>query len=294
MKKLTLASFCLLVSLSCTDARNESLQVTFDLPTSDQLESTATGLCTCVPQTQAQATYIPSGFLELNPLLNNSAQYTLNLQTENYLDTQTFSDYNGTTISGQQRNDFHVNSAVITYLDTEGILPDPGPTTALVSADVRPGGLESSSCVPVQAVPNSVAAGWHTALANSKADGGVGSDVVVLQVQLFGTLGSGEQNETGYFYFPLTVCDDCLHQLPCSGLDERLVGNGHGPCCASQDFSVTCEHCGNFGEPCCQGNVCNSGGDAGLQCTALTVTTVEFCSPYNDAESSACLQPTGG
>jgi hypothetical protein len=290
MKKLNFA-FSLLLWVGCTNAQNESLVVAFNLPTSDQLQATSSGICTCTPQSQAQATYRPTGFLEVNPALNPAAEYTLNLQTENYLDVTQFSDYNGTTISAQQRNDFHVDRAVVNYLDTGGLLPAVAPVTVLVSADVRPGGLQASSCVPIQAVPHSIASLWAPAL---ETDGGTNSDVVVLEVQLFGTLSSGESINTGLFHFPLTICSDCAGALPCNGPNQTKVGVGHGPCCEFSDFVVFCETCGGQGQPCCgNARTCNS-GDAGLTCQPVTSTSAEFCAPYNNGEAFSCQKSTSG
>jgi hypothetical protein len=285
MRQSRLVFLCLAVCLGCTNAQNQSLQVTFNIPASDQTGSSSTGACTCIAATQAQAEYIASGLLELDPLLNIGAQYTLNLQTENYLDTTSLTDSNGTTISGPQRNDFHVERALIDFLDTQGVLPAIPQTTVLVSADVRAGGLQSSTCVPVQAVPHDVATQWYEAM----HDAGVSEDVVVLQVQLQGVLGSGEQNGTGYFHFPLTICTNCAGANTNAGkcLEARttLVGEGHGPCCAPQDFTVSCQRCGGAGEACCtDGTDC----DTGLSCKAVTTTTIEFCPPYDSALQTAC------
>jgi hypothetical protein len=285
MKKLSLASLLLLAWQGCTNAQNLSLQITYNLPASDQLGASSSSACTCAAATQAQAPYIPSGLLELDPILNVGAQYTLNLQTENYLDTSSLTDSNGNTISGPQRNDFHVQRALVDFLDTRGILPPIPQTTVLVTSDVRPGGLQTSACIPVQVVPHDVAKQWYDAM----HDAGESNDVVVLQVQLQGVLGSEEPIGTGYFQFPLTICTNCAGANAMDGLclDTRttLVGTGHGPCCAPQDFTVTCERCGGAGEVCCPtGNSC----DTGLTCKTVVTTTIELCPPYNNALQTAC------
>jgi hypothetical protein len=289
MKTLRSISLLLLLGPSCTNAQNTSLQVSYNLPTSDQLGSGAAGAaCTCAAATTAQAAYLASGVLELDPILNANAQYTLNLQTENYLDTSSLTDSNGTTISGPQRNEFHVHGALVDYLDTKGVLPDVGQQTILVSADVRPGGLQSAACVPAQAVPNAIAQQWYTAMKNANPP--VKEDVVVLQVQLYGVLGSGESITTGYFHFPITICTNCAganydNAGKCFLTRTTLVGEGHGPCCAPQDFTVTCERCGGAGEPCCTDNMpC----DTGLKCVEVVSTTIEFCPPYNNALQTTC------
>jgi hypothetical protein len=285
MRRSKLAFLCLAIGSGCTNAQNQSLQVTFNIPASDQLGSSAAGACTCSAATQAQAQYIASGLLELDPILNAQSQYTLNLQTENYLDTTSLTDSNGTTISGPQRNDFHVERALVDYLDTNGVLPSLPQSTVYVSADVRPGGLEASTCVPVQAVPHEVAAQWYEAM----HDAGVSEDVVILQVQLMGSLGSGQPNGTGYFHFPLTICTNCAgaetNLGKCLVARTTLVGEGHGPCCAPQDFTVSCQRCGGAGEACCtEGLDC----DAPLTCKEVVSTTIEFCPPYNNALQTTC------
>jgi hypothetical protein len=294
MKKTKLALLPLLAWLGCQDAQNDSLQIAFNLPTSDQLQAMSSGVCTCTPQSTAQATYLAGGFLEVNPILNPGAVYNLNLQVENYLDTTLLVDSNGTTISGAQRNDFKVERAEITYLDTGGFLPPVPTQTAIVSADVRAGGLTASSCVPIQAVSNGVAQAWASAMS---ADAGTAIDVVVLEVQLFGQLASGSSFNSGLFHYPITICTDCLGALPvCTGaVGKTLVAHGHGPCCASQDFDVSCDGCGGLGQPCCgpQGaQFCNAAGDGGsLACTLNQTNTVEICS-FNFAEASTCQKPS--
>jgi hypothetical protein len=286
MKKLRLvtASLLLFPWQGCTNAQNLSLQVSYNLPASDQIGAGSSGACTCTPQTSAQSTYIASGLLELDPILNPGAQYTLNLQTENYLDTTTLTDSNGNTISGPQRNDFHVQRALIDFLDTKGILPITPQATVLTSADVRPGGLQSSACIPVQAVPHDVAKSWGEAM----KDAGQTSDLVVLQVQLQGVLGTDESINTGYFHFPLNVCTNCGGNAEdglCLETRTTLVGTGHGPCCAPQDFTITCQRCGGAGEPCCTvGTPC----DSMLTCKTVAATTIEICPPYNNALQTAC------
>jgi hypothetical protein len=281
MKKLVLA---LIALQGCTNAQNISIQISYNIPASDQLGAGASGACTCAAATQAQATYIASGLLELDPILNAGAQYTLNLQTENYLDTNPLVDSNGNVISGVQRNDFHVQRALVDYLDTKGILAPIPQTTILVSADVRPGGLQASACVPVQAVPHDVAVNWY----NSMKDAGQDSDVVVLQVQLQGVLGSDQPIGTGLFHFPINICTNCGGNAEggkCLLTRTTLVGEGHGPCCAPQDFTVTCQPCGGAGRACCTtGTPC----DTGLTCKTVASTTIEFCPPYNDALTTAC------
>ena len=290
MKTFRLTPLLLLLGSSCTNSQNLSLQVSFNLPASDQLGTAASGACTCAAATSAQAVYIASGLLELDPILNANAQYTLNLQAENYLDSTSLTDSNGNTISGPVRNEFHVQGALITYIDSKGILPDVGTTFVAVSADVRTGGLQAATCVPAQAVPHSVATQWYDAMKAA----GVDADLVVLEVQLQGVLGSGESISTGYFHFPLNVCTNCAGSQydnlgKCLLTRTTLVGTGHGPCCAPQDFTVACQRCGGAGEACCTDNMpC----DTGLKCAEVISTTIEFCPPYNDALQTACASST--
>jgi hypothetical protein len=124
----------------------------------------------------------------------------------------------------------------------------------LTSGRVSTGGSQSAVAVLIQTLsPNAI----NDLLANLQqfaSDQQItnpGGDLV-LQIQLEGSLASGEPMVTGLFEFPLHVCIDCYGPSPLNCLDGVTVApDGHGPCCAPQDFSDTCVACGGLGEPCC-------------------------------------------
>ncbi len=287
--------FALLLLAGCTDSTDVSLFIPFALYASDELSPSATGICGFTPITQAQGFYKGSGLLELDPAINPNAEYELGLQVENYLDQTILTDDEGDPLEGPQRNDFNVNYAIVHYEDIGGNLDAVGDVTVYISGTVRPGGEQNAGAVVVQpAVGQGVVQSWQASFSAA----GLASEQVVLQLQIFGTLGSGEKTHTGKFLFPLTLCFDCGGISPtapataangCPG-PQTAVPIGHGPCCAPQDFISTCENCGGEGQPCCgrSNNSCTSP----LTCSgAAASTTTEFC-PYLDQPTVVCAKPT--
>jgi len=291
MRKLCLA---LLLLVGCTDSTDISLFIPFALFASDELSATSTGICGFTPITQAQGFYKGSGLLELDPLINPTAEYELGLQVENYLDETVITDDEGVPLEGPQRNNFNVNYAIVKYKDIGGNLAPVGDATVYISGTVRPGGEQNAGSVVVQpAVGQGVVQKWI----ESFNDKFLISEQVVLSVQIFGVLNSGEKAQTGVFLFPLTLCFDCGGISPtaaagtadgCPG-PQTAVPLGHGPCCAPQDFISTCENCGGANQPCCARSTPSC--DTGLTCSGqATTTTVELC-PYLDQAVVVCAKP---
>jgi hypothetical protein len=296
----------LLLLAGCTDATDISLFIPYALFASDELSATSTGVCGFSPITQAQGFYKGSGLLELDPAINPTAEYELGLQVENYLDQTVISDSMGDPLEGPQRNDFNVNYAIVKYDDIDGNLDFVGPSTVYISGTIRTGGEQNAGAVIVQPVVGTgVVQQW---LKKFNGPPFLSSEQVVLKVQIFGVLNSGEKTQTGVFLFPLTLCFDCGGISPtappgsggCPG-QTTAVPLGHGPCCAPQDFISTCVACGAEGEPCCDASrsgvtnpscgVTTGPGTTSLTCTGKAAsTTAELC-PYVDQASLICVKP---
>ena len=294
MRKLTLVA--LLLAGCGTDAGQTSIEIPFNLLATDELTGSSAGmLCGFMALTQAIGNYKESGFLEMDPAINPGGQYTLGLQVENYLDMTILTDSNGNTIVGANRNDFHIESALVNYIDTEGALTPIPKTRVLVSGTARPGGEQNATSIIVQAVTNSVFQTWQSSFMMSN----LASENVVLAIQLSGVLGSGEPVSSGIFHFPITLCFDCGGVSPAVAAGHAggcptgmaVIASGHGPCCAPQDFTAVCLPCGNVGQPCCS--------TAGMQtCVGLLtcsgtpmLTTSEVC-PYPNSAGQVCAKPT--
>jgi hypothetical protein len=315
MRKLILA---VVLCSACTDAGNTAIEIPFALFASDELSSSSTGVCTVTPQTQAGGLYKGSGMLEVNPELNPFAQYNLEVQVENYLSQEVLTDSQGNTVVGANENDFHMEKATIKYIDIENNLGLSGPyldNTALISGVVRTGGTQGATAVGIQAVPNSEASYWSQAFLASIPTGGALApgvpEDVVLEVQVFGVLGSGEQATSGLFHFPLQVCFNCgnlplnpqdggpngIYYPPTGscGSGSTPIALGHGPCCSPQDFSVSCIPCGSPNDPCCGGpsGGCGTNPVAGT-CTGMPPSGVEICNtvPQELTEAATCPMST--
>ena len=301
MRKIIVGFF--LCCAACTDAGNTSIEIPFDVLASDESSSSATGVCTIAPVTQSGGLYKGSGTLELDPYLNPNAQYTLELQVENYLSQVAVDDSNGNVVVGANENDFHMEKATIKYLDIEGNLTGPSSDVALISGVVRTGGLQGATAVSVPAVTINETLPWINRFSTSpnlSTSGGFTEDVV-LEVQIFGVLSSGEQATSGLFHFPLQVCFGCENlslgdggpatgnqAVPYCEKGTTPIAFGHGPCCAPQDFFVACVPCGAAGGACCGGppsGSCDTG-----ECTGAEATGIEICNsiPGNLTESLTC------
>jgi hypothetical protein len=243
-----------------------------------------------------------SGLLEIDPAINPNAEYTLGLQVENYLDESIFTDSMGNVIVGPQRNDFNVNYAIIKYVDEGGNLTAVPPVTVFISGTVRPGGEQNASAIVIGgAIANSVVQSWLEDF-NGKA---LISEVVDVDVQIFGKLNSGETAQTGVFRYPVLVCFDCdgispkaplgaSNACPLLPTHTTAIPVGHGPCCAPQDFEETCVACGGAGEPCCA--PMTPGGmltcDSPLTCSGMMSTTATELCPYPNQDFLICAKPT--
>ena len=190
MRKLLLA---VLLLTGCTDSTDISLFIPFALFASDELSASSSGICGFTPITQAQGFYKGSGLLELDPDINPNAEYVLGLQVENYLDETLITDSNGDPIEGPQRNDFSIRWATVHYDDLEGALTGVSDVTVYSSGTVRPGGEQNAASVVVQAVGPGVVGSWVQSF-EAKS---LLSETVILSVQIFGDLNSGEQTQTG-------------------------------------------------------------------------------------------------
>jgi hypothetical protein len=297
MRKLLLA---VLLLAGCTDSTDISLFIPFALFASDELSASSTGICGFTPITQAQGFYKGSGLLELDPAINPNAEYELGLQVENYLDETLITDSNGDPIEGPQRNNFSVEWAIVHYDDLEGQLTGVSDITVYTSGTIRTGGEQNAGSVIVEAVGPGVVGSWVQSF-EAKS---LLSETVILSVQIFGDLASGEQTQTGVFRFPLTLCWDCGGISPTASAtaggcpaQSTPVPEGHGPCCAPQDFIETCQSCGQSGQPCC-----GTRGAAGapscatssLTCSGpASTTTTELC-PYVNQALVVCAMPTAG
>ncbi len=292
----------LIVTLSlltaCTDTSNTSIEIPFALFAGDEIGVATPGICSILPATSGALPFKESGLLELNPQVNPGAQYLLPLQVENYLSQVPLQDSLGNTLVGANVNDFHVEKAVIKYIDIQGNLGvggnAPAEETALVSGTVRTGGLQAAAVIEVNAVTPYEVGPWAAALV---AGGVLGvAEDVVLEIQLFGVLGSGEQAVSGLFHFPIQVCYNCggatfvelgadggtPYWLPSCPPSSTAIVTGHGPCCASQDFEVICAPAGGAtGQPCVGGvgGTCSSsaGTSTPLTCKGGPPTGVEIC-----------------
>ena len=217
-----------------------------------------------------------SGLLEIDPYLNPNAGYTLELLVENDLPTLGL-------------DDFAVEKATLTYVDTAGNLTGPPSDVALLSGTVRAGGAANAAIFTLTAVSLNEVLPWIDSFSTSSKLGtsGGATESLVVQVQLDGVLGSGASASSSILDYPLSVCFGC-NNLPLvdggpstgdSAVPECTAGKtpiatGHGPCCAPQDFYVTCTDCGQPGGPCCGGinGSCVSGA-----CVGSPPTGTEFC-----------------
>jgi hypothetical protein len=252
----------LLVFMACTDSQNESIEVPFALLSSDELAAPTVGTpCTYSPVTSSAGFYRVNGFVELDPNINPTPGYLLALQVENYLSNVALTDSNGNTVLGGQLDDFLVTDAIVNYIPQQTYMApnlspgDPDHTAKfLTSGRVQAGGEQDAVAVLIQTLsPNAIndLTANLQQLASSQNITNPGGDIV-LQIQLEGSLASGEPMISGYLEFPLHVCIDCYGPAPADCVDGvTLAPDGHGPCCAPQDFSATCVGCGGAGQPCC-------------------------------------------
>jgi len=236
-----------LFATACTDASQTSLEISQALLASDELQTPSPGqVCTYAPQTQAGGFYRATGSLELSPEANPFPEYILVIQLENYLDASDVTDSSGNTIVRGNRNDFHVESFTVNYLDVAGKLGPITPQTVspLTSAVVRPGGIQGATAVGANMIPLSVANSIIQAMSSRQlTEAGL-----VLEVQANGRLGSGEPISSGIFRFPIS-----LSLTPPCATGLSAVALGFGPCCANQDFGAGCFPCGGLNETCCGG-----------------------------------------
>ena len=284
----------IVIAGACTDARNTSIEIPFDVLSTDELQAPSPGQpCDFPAVTQAGGFYKPNGFVDLDPNVNATPGYLLALQVENYLDVTVLTDSNGNPLSGPQRNDFHVNQAYVRYLPQQDFLTNI-PTSALIltSGDARAGGLQNAEVVAFNALSGAAVQQLQASLqrVKSASNPSPGADVI-LEVELQGALGSGEPASTGVFDFPLHVCLDCYGVDPttCTG-NQTAVPVNHGPCCAPQDFSDVCTPCGSVGLPCC--GAAQSCG-TGLSCQPQTTPAIgiEPCGyPGNQALTYLCAK----
>jgi len=132
---------------------------------------------------------------------------------------------------------------------------------------------------------------------------------VVLEVQIFGVLGSGEQATSGLFHFPIQLCFGCqnlpltqktddagvsvfypdceIYNVPLGGGATQTYGAfafGHGPCCAAQDFVDYCIPCGEIGQPCCPDPVTGA-----LSCDP-TQTDISCTGSAAKSDTETCAQ----
>jgi hypothetical protein len=268
---------------ACTDASQTSIEISQALLSSDELQPPAPGqVCSYAPQTQLGGFYKPSGSLELSPQANPNPEYFLVIQMENYLDATAITDSNGNTIVNGNRNDFHVESFTVNYLDVQGNLGaiNPQTVTPLTSAVVRPGGTQAATAVGVNMLPLAAVTSIIAAMNAHQAT----LAGLVLEIQGNGRLGSGEPISSGIFRFPVTLTLTTTMPGMANGSNacpafKSPVATGFGPCCANQDYGVVCAPCGGFNQTCC-------GGIFGT-CTGLTP----------DGGATSCLQdvliPTG-
>lgn len=281
------------LSTACTtDARNISLEIPFDVLSTDELQIPTPGLpCFFAPVTQPSGFFKNNGFVDLDPNVNATPGYTLGLQVENYLDVTVLTDSNGNPLSGPQRNDFHVNQVVVQYLPQQSLFTGvPNSGLIITSGDVRAGGLQNASVIVFNALTSQAVQALTASLQRAKsAQNPFPAGDVVLEVEIQGNLGSGEPASTGVFDFPLHVCLDCYGVDPtsCTG-NQTATPVNHGPCCTTQDFSDTCTPCGSINLPCC-GEAQSCG--PGLSCQTLTTPPigVEACGyPANQAVANSC------
>jgi hypothetical protein len=248
-----------LVCAACTDASQVSIEISQALLSTDKLQSPSPGqVCAYVPQVQAGGFYKSAGFLELGSG-NPFPEYVLAVQAENYLDNAVVTDSNGGQIVGPSRNDFHVESFTVNYLDVGGQLGAISPQTVspLTAAVVRPGGTQGATAVLANMLPPAVVNSLQTSMRARQ----LRSAGLVLEVQANGRLGSGEPISSGFFRFPLTLA--FTPAVP----GEQLVADTFGPCCANEDFAVFPTPCGSSGEPCCNGSCTGVTADGGkLSC----------------------------
>ncbi len=309
MRKIILAAPLLVAG--CLNQGNESIDIPFAVLATDELQAPAPGTpCIWAPVTQAGGVFRSDGFVELDTAINSSPEYVLGLQVENDLDNTVIVDSNGNPVDGPQRNEFHVQNALIKYLPQQSYLSGngmPQAATILVSGAFQPiGGAGGTQGAGVMVLNTLSGAAVQALEANLAPTSGNTQGDLVLQIQLNGVLGSGEAASSGTFFFPLHVCYDCFGigptAYPSQGIaacpaGTELVVEGHGACCSNQDFSAACMSCGGKGEPCC------SGGPACINAAGATQTTsclplltpaigTEFCpgnaAPAEIAFSNAC------
>jgi hypothetical protein len=212
-------------------------------------------VCDYAPQTQLGGFYKPAGSLELSPEGNPNPEYILVIQMENYLDPTSQTDSNGNTIVNGNRNDFHVESFTVNYLDVQGNLGAINPQTVspLTSAVVRPGGTQAATAVGANMLPPAAVSSIINAMNAHQAT----LAGLVLEVQGNGRLGSGEPISSGIFRFPVTLTLKTTMPgnpaAPACPAGQSPVATGFGPCCANQDYQVACAPCGGSNQTCCGG-----------------------------------------
>jgi hypothetical protein len=250
--------FRLILSLgfaACTDVSQTSIEISQALLSTDKLQSPSPGqVCVYAPQTQAGGAYKSGGYLEIGPG-NPVPEYFLAVQAENNLEGTSVTDSNGATIVGPNRNDFHVESFTVNYLDVGGAIGAISPQTVspLTSAVVRPGGSQNATAIGANMLPPAVVNSLQTSMrARQLRNAGL-----VLEVQANGRLGSGEPISSGIFRFPITLA------FTPAQLGQQPVATTFGPCCANEDFPVVNVPCGSSGEPCCAGACSGTNPDGG-------------------------------